>query len=273
LGSGDNRAYRVTAVLTSGNELVVPGHRFRASDGAGIAAWLNRLRTAGPEVAGARSRLPFDLAPHMLQEARDMLRAPLAESTAGIAPLEALRPLHAALAGRIRMSASTRESLRSSGAVLDELQGLSLGTALAALLRPAGLAFAPQRSPQGELQFLVFAPSGEAETWPIGWPAEERRRELAPKLFEFLNVEISGVSVALAVDVIRQRLALPMLYDHVALAAQGIDPAQVQATLPGKRTSYSLALQRVLRQAGLKVELRVDEADRPFFWISTVKPG
>ena len=37
--------------------------------------------------------------------------------------------------------------------------------------------------------------------------------------------------------------------------------------------SYSQALRRVLSQAKLKYELRVDEADKPFLWITTIKPA
>ena len=43
-------------------------------------------------------------------------------------------------------------------------------------------------------------------------------------------------------------------------------------TLPRSRTTYSLALKRLLAQAGLQFEIRVDEAGTPFVWISTVKP-
>lgn len=272
LGGADSRHYRVTAALTTGNEIIVPGHRFRVGDRAGIAQWFDRLKAAGPEVASSRNALPFDLAPEMLREAQALLSRPLKVATLGADTMEVLRAIHQALNGRLRMSAATREALRDAGRVRDELQGLSVGTALAAIVRPAGLALAPQRSAEGELQFTVFGPSSNSEIWPVGWTAEERRRELVPKLFEFLNVEISGVSVAQAVDVIRQRLGVAILYDHVAMAVHGLDPAEVTAELPAKRTSYSLALQRVLRQAGLKVELRVDEADHPFLWVSSVKP-
>ena len=43
-------------------------------------------------------------------------------------------------------------------------------------------------------------------------------------------------------------------------------------TLPRSRTTYSLALKKLLFQAGLKFEVRVDEAGTPFLWISTIKP-
>ena len=37
--------------------------------------------------------------------------------------------------------------------------------------------------------------------------------------------------------------------------------------------TYSQVLGKVLMQARLKYELRVDEADKPFVWITSVKPA
>jgi hypothetical protein len=84
-------------------------------------------------------------------------------------------------------------------------------------------------------------------------------------------VEIDGVSVAETVTSVAPRFDVPILYDRLALEIHGIDPAKVQASLPAKRTSYSLLLQKVLFQARLKYELRVDDAGKPFIWITTVK--
>ena len=68
------------------------------------------------------------------------------------------------------------------------------------------------------------------------------------------------------------RLKTPVLMDYNAMARHGIDPAKAMVSmLPGKNT-YSSALRRLLFKAGLKFEVRVDEAGRPFLWITTVKP-
>ncbi len=56
------------------------------------------------------------------------------------------------------------------------------------------------------------------------------------------------------------------------LALHGVDPETIPAELPSKRISYSQTLGRVLGQAKLKYELRVDEAEQPFLWVTTFKP-
>jgi hypothetical protein len=73
-------------------------------------------------------------------------------------------------------------------------------------------------------------------------------------------------------SVIGQRLKAPLLMDHNAMARHGIDPEKVVVSFPASRTTYSLILQKVLFKAGLKEELRVDEAGNPFLWVTSVKP-
>ena len=48
--------------------------------------------------------------------------------------------------------------------------------------------------------------------------------------------------------------------------------SQAPADVPDGRMSYSQTLRRVLSQAKMKYDLRVDEAEKPFLWITTVKP-
>jgi hypothetical protein len=87
----------------------------------------------------------------------------------------------------------------------------------------------------------------------------------------FLNVEIENTPLAGALDAIRTRLDLPLLFDHNSLVRHRIDPTEIHVSLPAGRTYYQGALDRLLNQAQLKSDLRVDEADRPFLWISTLK--
>jgi hypothetical protein len=92
-----------------------------------------------------------------------------------------------------------------------------------------------------------------------------------PELFKFLNVEVSDTLLAESLEAIRGRLNVPLIVDQNNLAKQQIDFATVKVTLPKTNTYYSKVLERLLFQAKLKYELRVDEADRPFLWITTLK--
>jgi hypothetical protein len=121
--------------------------------------------------------------------------------------------------------------------------------------------------------YMVSSSDAGGEAWPIGWKTKTGADKPLAELFEFLNVEIKETSVAEAIAAIQARVKAPFLFDTAALARHGIDPAAVQADVPEKRMTYSQILGKVLMQARLKYELRVDDADKPFLWITTVKPA
>jgi hypothetical protein len=91
-------------------------------------------------------------------------------------------------------------------------------------------------------------------------------------LYEFLNVNVQGVAVTQVIDAVAKRLEVPALIDYNALARHGIEPEKAIVNHPQRRTSHTLLLKRTLYQAGLKSEVRVDEAGKPFLWVTTVKP-
>jgi len=154
----------------------------------------------------------------------------------------------------------------------DDLQDLSCGSALAILVRPAGLVMRPRRQPGGPLEYRLEKRREGEEAWPAGWKPEARPADALPALYEMLNVEIKEIPVSEALDALAGRLKAPFVFDRAALSLHKIDPSKVQANVPSKRTSYSQVLNRVLSQARLKYELRADEAQSPFIWITTVKP-
>ena len=156
--------------------------------------------------------------------------------------------------------------------VEEELAALSGGTALACVLRPAGYCLVPQVDSRRITYRVVKSRPDLAEIWPVGWPLKKRLVHVLPGSFEFLNVDIQNYAAADAVNAIGKRLKTPVLYDHNALARHGIDPSKVLVTLPRSRTIYSIALRKLLFQAGLKFEVRCDEAGTPLLWISTIKP-
>jgi len=60
-----------------------------------------------------------------------------------------------------------------------------------------------------------------------------------------------------------------MLFDEQALVLQRIDPSKVKIKIPLAKIGYEAVLTRTLFQANLKHEVRVDDAGRPFLWITT----
>lgn len=276
---GGGSAYVVHGRLTKSRDLLLPGARFSLRDRDRLATWIERLASDGPSDPDDTRAGAFGLSAAVLDKLRARLAAPLSTATTNRAPREVVDEIAESLDLELISSSTANAALGRAAPVADEMQGLASGTVLAATLRACGYGFAPQRGTGAGPRLALVditpasdrAPAAPVEAWPVGWPADDRRRELVPKLFEFLNVEIDGVSVAEAVASIGPRLEVPILLDRAALARHKIDIASIDAAVPAKRTSYSLLLQKLLFQARLKYALRIDDGNRPFIWITTIK--
>jgi hypothetical protein len=202
------------------------------------------------------------------------VRADLAQtvgtSTAGKDRAEVVQHIAARLKAPLRIDAESQQTLRASK-LAQELSGLSCGTALAYTVRCEGLAMAPAIS-GGSLSYLIVPAKPGQDVWPVGWKPDKPAKDVLPILYEFLNVNIQGVPAAKAIEAIGGRIKVPLLIDDNALARYGIDPDKVTVKLPQGRSTYSLTLQKLLFQARLKFEVRVDEAQSPLVWITSVKP-
>jgi hypothetical protein len=270
-GSEAAPSFQVIGVLTARNTLRVPGGEFRPADKAGLRQWLAKLQEGG-ESALFEKPGAFGLSARQLVAVHDALSVPVLASTKGQKSFDILKQI----AGRLTLSFSAddaaRQVMMADALVADELQGLSAGTAMAAILRPLGLVMVPQKQPGGEIKLWVTEVRRSSVSWPVGWPSEKPPREALPELFTFLNAEIEEEPLSQALtEVVGRRLKVPLLVDHNSLARQRIDMTQIRVSLPPGRTYYQKIVDRLLYQAKLKSDLRVDEANKPFLWISTVK--
>lgn len=261
--------YKVVGILSTDNVLYLPGGKFKHNDSGKLRSWLANLGDGGAEGV-TEPRSAFGLTPRQLVEVNDDLKQTLGFSTKAQRADRAVAQLATRLKHAVELDAAQRRVL-AEVTLADELSDVSCGTALAAMLRPAGLAFEPERS-GGATGYRVRKAKVGREAWPVGWRPRTRPAKAMPELFEFLNVEIKDISVAEALAAIEGRLKVPFLFDYNALAVEEIDPKTVTAAVPEKRMTYSQVLQKVLATARLKYEVRVDESEKPLIWITTIKP-
>jgi hypothetical protein len=270
-GSGDSVTYTVTGTLTARSTLRLPGAEFRLGDKAGISAWLAKLKEGG-ETRLSEQEVVFGMTPTQLVAVHDALKVPVNFATKGQRSFDVLKRISGTLRLSFLADADARQAMSGDDPVLDELQGLSAGTAIAAVLRPLGLVMVPQKQPSGEVRLWITDVRRAKESWPVGWPSESSPRETLPELFTFArNVAIQDTPLNVALEAIGQRVKAPILYDHNSLARQQIDPASIQVTLDDGRTYYQRIIGRLLNQAGLTMDLRVDDAGTAFLWISTLR--
>jgi hypothetical protein len=263
--------YAVTGLIDSGGEVHLPGARFRTTEAARLVRWLDELARFGPS-RQPPAKSAFGLSAEQFEEVHRGLSRPLGFSTEGVPRREVVEKIVQALPLPVGSDPQILQAIQDVDVVAEELSGLSGGTALAYVVRPLGACLVPRAAGAGKLQCVLVKARPNTEAWPIGWEPEKHRSKLVPGLFEFLNVNVQGVAVTQVLETVAQRLEVPVLMDYNALARHGIEPDQAMVNHPQRRTSYTLLLKRTLYQAGLKSEVRVDEAGKPFLWVTTVKP-
>jgi hypothetical protein len=265
-GTAQMPLYKVTAVLAPGDVLFLPGARFRRSQCKQVAAWLDDLAKRGPP--DKREKIAaFGLTASQLDKVNADLGKPVGFTTKGMTRADAVQKI----TGQLGLSLSIDGTLTDGDdKIEEELSRLSCGTALACILRPIGFCMVPHES--GEtLAYTVKKAELDKEVWPVGWPAENGPKVL-PSIYEFHNVNISNVAAERVLSAIGKQLGVPVLYDHNAMARHGVELDKAFLSHPQARTTYSVALRKMLAKVGLKFELRVDEAGKPFLWVSTMKP-
>ena len=269
-GTAKSPVYLVTGVITADDVLVLPGGKFRASQAAQAAHWLQNLAEQGPAERRPAATAAFGLEAAQYERLGRDLAKPLGISTSGVSRAQVVQRIAGRLATPIRNS---RAAFATTGddKLTEDLSALSCGTARAALARSAGLSVLPKASSAGvELEIVPFRSNLEA--WPVGWKPDRPVTDVLPALYRSLNAKFDGVAVSKVLDAFSERLKIPMLLDHLAMARQGIDPATSYVTVPESRISYRRLLDAALFQARLTSEVRVDDAGKPFLWVTTSKP-
>ena len=273
-GTAQDPAYVVTGIVRSRSELLLPGGSFRPSDAGRLKQWLDDLAERGPgtgKAADKEENAAFGLRSAQLDRVREDLAAPVDFATRGATCRQVVEKIAERLKWPLKLDGETAHALADQK--FDEsLSGLSCGTALAYVLGAAGYGLLP-RAVGDQASYAVVEARKGAGVWPIGWPADKAGQKGLPALFEFLNVNVQNVSAEQALETIAKRLKTPFLVDHRALARYGIDPAKTKVSLPRSRTTYSLALRKLLSKAGMKFEVRYDEAGTPLLWITSLKPS
>ena len=261
-------SYLVIGILSDRNSLLLPGASFRTTDRTEIVRWINRLRSDGID-AVASPKGQFGLTEKQWVTINKALQQPVHFSTRNLRSFDVASQIAKRVSVPFALDAVGRRILEKNQRLLDDYQGLSSGTAMAALLHSIGLVMVPEQ-PQGEdLQIGVFKASDAEHSWPIGTAPANAPGRAFPKLFNKLTVTIDDQPLATVVNAVQKRLEVPILQDHPALAKQGIDLTRDRVTLPEQRSYYHSILRDSLRQAGMKYELRVDDRGQPFLWITT----
>jgi hypothetical protein len=267
-GTADRPRYRVTALLTRRGELVLPGGRYTRSQSAQIKDYFETLAADGPQRMNA-PKGSFDLTKEEFEKVHTDLSQPLATSTKEEKLSKVIDKASGVCKVGLKVDHAAQKVIDSAPPLADEVEGLTLGSGLALLLKRHDLVLVPTKE-QGRELTLRIARAGDVRgnSWPVGWDSDKGPRELVPKLFDMLNAEVDGFTLAEAMEAIGPRLEVPVYWDHAALERNKIDPAKINVKYPRRRTHLKNVVDALLFQGRVHGEVRVDEAGRVFYWIT-----
>jgi hypothetical protein len=276
--------FHVVGILTRGDQLRLPGRIFSRSDRGQLEDYLAQLAADGAEsVTAVRGR--FGLTEKEMRAVLAELTQPVNFETKGQSLRTVIDRCQSKLATKFVLDADANSDVRAASPVVDEVKGMSAGTALAIVLRSNGLVMRPEKHRGQPVVYRIARLAADElahstigrlsgdeaaamQNWPIGWEFNKTPGDVAPSLSEFLNAEIDGYTLAEALGAIEPRAKIRFYVDHAVLKAKQIDPTKIQVKIARTRTSYKRVIDRVLAQARLGGQLRVDEAGTPFLWIT-----
>lgn len=259
--------YRAVAIVSDGNLKLPGGASFRLEDQEGMKKWIASLADAGEEgIAPTRAR--FGLTNTQMDDLVERMKRVVPHSTKGRPTKEVAKEIMDLLELPLVAGAEAKAAIRDSEPCVDEFEGLSAGSTLAALVRPLGLVITPEK-PIGKALSLRLQDSQEAkDSWPAGWESKNPRATVAPQLSKTLNFVMDSAILGEGLEALQGRIGLPVILDQNGIARARADLAKSKVSVKKGRMTYSSALSQMLAKAKLKYELRVDENEKPFLWIT-----
>lgn len=269
--TGRSKLLSIVGIVKQG-KLHLPGGKFSIRQTEAIRNHLKKLRDDGAEVTVAK-KVGFGLTAKQLVSVHEQLGEKVGFSTKGRNIGELTNSLLKKSGYPISIDAGEKLIISNAKSKMEfELEGFSVGTALALCLRQIGLVFEPKR-PQGQkIQLLVRELDDKTKNWPVGWPTTESISQIAPKLYVKVPVQALETKILDLLNGIEQRMDFPFIYDQAGIAAKGIDldTTIINFSRPGKKSSYDMVIDKVLNQCKpkLKSVLRIDEVGERFLWIT-----
>lgn len=265
-GEGGSRRYLVLGVINRRGELLLPDGRFTQGDVAALKKHFASLPEVVEEAAIERGR--FGLTQAGFESLFTDFSAPVPSSTKGKPLAEVVALASRGLKTPLTIDAAAQAAIKAAPPLEAELEGMSRGTALAMTLRLAGLTMVPSE-PRGQPVTLRVVAEGEkVQGWPVGWQPAEVGRVVAPAMYRFTVIEIEGYTLARALTALEPHMTVPFVFDQRVLDARHIDMTTINVKLPKGKIYIRRAVERILSQGRLSGELRVDESDKLFYWIT-----
>jgi hypothetical protein len=271
---GDSfRQLQIVGRLDKTGRLVFADRAFAPGESRRLSEWIEELKTYGAQGAPEGQRL-WGLSEKQFTSVMESLSKPLAIETQDVPLREVLAGFQFAERHPLRWTSQAEQKLKqidASTTSAQSLRGFTQGTALAMILADVGLGFRPRRQPDGSIDLAVVDLEDAAKVWPIGWYRNLAPAEVAPPLFVFREIHFSEIDIEGVLSASTSVTGIPVLVDRPNLRSKQIDLATHEVDFPLRKTTWAQAYDRILGKATCKHELLIDEAGRPFVWITSLQ--
>ena len=260
----------VRASLGPSGNLFIGTEGYRLADRARLAGLIKSLQTEGVPVADPAAPM-WGLSRSQVGLLQDELKqaSKLELENASFDAL--LKLLRDRIKLEIKMSREAEDRVRGLKwtATTNEL---SLGTALAYVLGQSGLAWEPRQAPGGSVSLLILRLEDSQRPWPVGIVPEQSPGTIAPPLMATARYQTNNMLLEDVLAAFRRELKMEVLLDRAGLVLHDLDPDALRSTVQVPGGTFLAAIRKTLAPMGLKHELRIDEANRAFLWITWSEP-
>ena len=266
---GGTRYIKVQGFL-QGGKLELSGGSYRLRDMGKIRDLLQKFRDDGKETTLAQKH-DFGLTVSQLVTLAEKFAKPVAEPTKG-KPFSAVVNSIARQTGvSFARDSAARAALAGQADVTQEFQGMSSGTALAALVKPMGLVLEPGREQGQQVKVHIKRPEAGKKSWPVGREPEDAPVRVEPGMFQKLPIGIKNFPLDKVMVAFQQKAKIPFVYDEQVIAAEGIEVSKTLVSIDKKNGVLMVMINKLLRETKpkrLSGKLRVDDAGKAFLWIT-----
>jgi hypothetical protein len=269
-GAGEAQRFRVLAVLNQRDQLILPGGAFGQGDVAKLQQFFESLPMREAEKGVERGI--FGLTREQFEQLYDDFSVAVSQSTEGMPPQTVFGVLTSDLSVPLELDADARTALAKSRPRTVDLKGMTTGTAVALTLRSAGLALVPEQPPGKPFVIRVVRIAPNQFSWPVGWKPDEAPRQIAPTMYRTTTIEISKYTLGQALEALGPHMGIPLVVDDYSISRFNPGFTEAEVKFPKRKTYIRRAVDTVLAQGRVSGELRVDEAGRPFYWITKFGP-
>lgn len=270
VGSGPSQRFRVLGVLNHRDQLILRGGAFGPGDVAKLRKFLEGLPLQVAEQGVERGI--FGLTRPQFGQLYNDFSTAVTGSTKGVPVQSVLETMTSALTVPLAIEPDASQALGRAKPLDIELKDMTTGTALALALRTTGLALLPEQPPGKPFIVRVVRMAPSEMYWPVGWKPEAAPRQVAPAMYRFTTIEITGYTLAQAMEALTPHMGIPIIYDQRVINDLKLDFTKVEVKFPNRRTYIRRAVDNILSQGRVAGELRTDEAGRPFYWVTRFGP-